>query len=152
MNKGIAPQERDAQLGWQGMSRAANVVTQTGVTEKLSWSLIDQAEENSEGDVEKETAADEFGRAILSARCGCWHGHPALQAQDAGRSCADGVLLDCETRLAGDIADCDRWSGSQRSRSAYAASGSTGQSNASESRRQAKGISGRFSGAPVIAR
>jgi hypothetical protein len=49
------------------MGRAAGVVTQSRVAEKLSGALVNKAENNSESDVVKEAAADELGRAVVLA-------------------------------------------------------------------------------------
>ena len=49
------------------MGRTAGVVTQRCIAEKLSGTLVDQAEKNSESDVVEKPSADKFSGAVSLA-------------------------------------------------------------------------------------
>src|SRR5260370_6342282 len=70
MNEGDSPKDCTAQLDRYGKlcGRVAVRCFQAEVAEDLPWTLVEQAEENSEGNVVDQATADEGGGAVLGPR------------------------------------------------------------------------------------
>src|SRR5690349_9555859 len=65
MDKGVAPEKRDAELKRERLLNAGGGILQTEITEHLTRTLIDHAEHDSERDVIQHAAANHLSRAKL---------------------------------------------------------------------------------------
>src|SRR5690242_13986560 len=67
VDKGVAPEKRDAELQRERLFDTGRGILQTEITEHLARALIDHTEHDAKREIVKHAAADDLGRAILLA-------------------------------------------------------------------------------------